>query len=323
MIEFAVVLAVGSPTHRSSLVYNRPRAMLPALGKPLVVRVMDRLYRSNIRKFIVVVGEGEGAVASYLNTSWVPDANIEFVLKFNNKSLLQTLANIARQINAPFLITSYNSFTQAQFYSRILSQHDKYKNELVLSGAEKVLSSSNQPHIALMEEQYVKDIVSEAPENKTGLMLTNLAVCGQNFVDYLAAMPTDKTNLFSDQFMDIAHQYLRTAESSTIIAKAAWTLQIDTDSDLLMLNRQLLDGGQDAYILSELPFSVRITPPVRIDPQVSVGQGAKIGPHVYLERGSSVGYEAVVKEAMVLAGGKVPARETVSNIIISSLGPIN
>ena len=101
------------------------------------------------------------------------------------------------------------------------------------------------------------------------------------------------------------------------------TVQIDTDSDLLTLNRQLLDGGQDAYILSELPPSVRITPPVRIDPPVSVGQGAQIGPHVYLERGSSIGHEAVIREAMVLGGGKLPAREVVSNIIISHLGPVN
>jgi NDP-sugar pyrophosphorylase family protein len=69
LVSCAVVIAVGNIAHQSQLIYNRPRAMLPALGKPLVVRIMDRLYRAGIQKFMVVVGEDEGAVAAYLNTA--------------------------------------------------------------------------------------------------------------------------------------------------------------------------------------------------------------------------------------------------------------
>ncbi len=49
MINHAVVVAIGNAVHQSKLIYNRPRAMLPALGKPLVVRVMDRLLRGGVR----------------------------------------------------------------------------------------------------------------------------------------------------------------------------------------------------------------------------------------------------------------------------------
>jgi len=68
---------------------------------------------------------------------------------------------------------------------------------------------------------------------------------------------------------------------------------------------------------------VQIIPPVRIDPQVSVGQGAQIGPHVYLERGSSVGRDVKIKNAIILQRANVPADKTVVDTIISTRGPIN
>ena len=50
LVEFAVILAVGSSLHQSQLTYSRPRVMLPVLGKPMVVRTMERLYRAGIHK---------------------------------------------------------------------------------------------------------------------------------------------------------------------------------------------------------------------------------------------------------------------------------
>ena len=72
MVDRAIVLAVGSTSHQSQLIYDRPRAMLPVLGKPLVARTMERFYRAGIEKFTVIVGYDEGAVASYLNAHWFP-----------------------------------------------------------------------------------------------------------------------------------------------------------------------------------------------------------------------------------------------------------
>src|SRR5690606_33597041 len=111
LINHAVILAVGTPSHNSRLTYNRAHAMLPALGKPLIIRIMNRLYDVGIREYTVIVGENEGAVASYLNTQWVPDAKVKFSLLFGNDSLLKLFQDIARQHRTPFLVCSYNCFT--------------------------------------------------------------------------------------------------------------------------------------------------------------------------------------------------------------------
>ena len=94
LVSRAVVIAVGNIAHQSQLTYNRPRAMLPALGKPLVVRIMDRLYRAGIQEYVVVVGEDEGAVAAYLNQHWAPNVSIEFIIQSKEQNLAKTLADI-------------------------------------------------------------------------------------------------------------------------------------------------------------------------------------------------------------------------------------
>ena len=43
MIQQAVILAAGHGTRLGPLTKDRPKSMLPVLGKPMMARVMDRL----------------------------------------------------------------------------------------------------------------------------------------------------------------------------------------------------------------------------------------------------------------------------------------
>jgi mannose-1-phosphate guanylyltransferase len=322
LIDCAVILAVGNPTHQSQLIYDRPRTMLPALGKPLVVRIMDRLHRIGIEEYIVVVGEEEGAVASYLNSQWVPDARIEFVMQASSDSLTRILADIARKRGKPFLVNSYNSFTHPHFPERLVKHMEDYRDALILSGANTTLSASNRSFFALTHDNHrVTAIVSEPPTSRANMTLADLAIVGQEVIHYLtSSLPA--TGNFSKQLMNTFDRYIR-AGGPTFIVDTAWLLQIQTDSDLLTLNRHLLDEGHDAHILSELPSTVRIIPPVRIDPQVSIGPGGKIGPYVYLEGGCSIGRNATVNNAMILRGATVVSGETVMNTIVATRARVN
>jgi NDP-sugar pyrophosphorylase family protein len=315
LIECAVIVAVNNNAYSTQL--NRTPAMLPALGKPLVVRMMDRLYRLGIRKYFVIVGESEGEVAAYLSRHWVPNVTIDFMFKLGSMSLMRTLADIARKYNKPFLITSYNCFTHGQFPGTLLNKVAQgSQNELVLGGAATTLSRTSKPRYVLTDGQRVTNIVREGTVGKQAHMLAEIAVCGQDFVNYLGSA-TIGTGTFDKTLMDIFQLYLQSGGAASL-SETAWMLPIETDYDLLILNRHLLDEEQDAHILSEVHHTVQITPPVRIDPQVSVGQGAKIGPHVYLERGSSVGYDAVVRNSMILSNATIAPNEKVTDTIVST-----
>lgn len=321
MIERAVILATDRARHHSMLTYNRAHPMLPAVGKPMVARVMDRLHRAGIRKFTVIVGIDEGAVAAYLDTHWQPDAEVDFVVQGAGIDLTQVLVTVAGEYGQPFMVCGYNSFTHTQFPESLLKHNSDNPKALVLGGATASLSKSQQHYYAIVDGQRVTEITASTPSDLNHFALSSLMVCGQSFVDYLGSLKDASLTTYDMGLLDIARLYIRSGGEARL-NETAWILQIEADRDLLVLNKHLLDDGQDAHILSELPYTVQIIPPVRIDPQVNVGQGAKIGPHVYLERGSSIGHEVIIRNAIILGRAKVPARKSVFDTIISTRGPI-
>lgn len=323
MIDSAVILATSTPGHQSSITRRRPRAMLPALGKPMVVRVMEQLYRAGIRRYIVIVGMDEGEVASYLDRQWMPDAHVEFKLKSGNETLTLMLSRIARELNTPHMITSYNSFTYERFVTSMLKHHDEYPQHLILAGAQFSLSPTAQQYYACMEGQLIDSIQQEKPDGGDFYTLTHHAIIGEHFLMYLQSMDEKEANRSGKNFFEIAGTYATTDDAKLTLAETSWILRVESDKDLLTLNKRLLEDSSDSHILSELPYTVRIIPPVRIDPQVSVGQGAVIGPHVYVERGASIGYEATIKNAVILERSSVPASASIDGCIITTKGPID
>ncbi|MEO8613425.1 MAG: NDP-sugar synthase [Chloroflexota bacterium] len=317
MVEFAVVLAVGSSLHQSQLTYSRPRVMLPVLGKPMVVRTMERLYRAGIHNFIVVVGEDEGAVASYLNTQWLPDVTIEFMIQPLTSSLTKSLAIIAHNNPEPFLLTTYNTFTHANFPERLLNHHNDNNQCLLLTAAPTSLSKSQPYAFAQINDDSVTITNQYQPDaNPSQMVLGNLAICSTTFIEYLIHQAAS-TGTFTKQLPDIFQAFAQSG-GYVQISETAWLLQIEADYDLLTLNRYLLDDGADTYILSELPPSVHVIPPVRIDPHVSVGPGTQLGPRVYLESGCTVGRNSNLTNTMVLQNAVVPAGSQISDAIIST-----
>lgn len=332
MVDTAVVLATESLNHTSQLLYNRTRNMLPALGKPMLVRVMDRLYRGGIRKFIVILGERDGVVASYLNNRWLPNVTIEFIIKLNPHPLGRILSGIATSHDHPFLIASYNSFTHANFTDRMLKYHHLTPKDLILTGAMNSLSKSGvhtyaqvglQTEVGYATEpdraaEPVLSIGTAEDPQYQNLILTNFACAGQDFVAYLKGLPNKlpKANTLNEIFSD----YIQ--EHTVRLVRSSWILQVETDQDIITLNRSLLDEKLDAHILSELPYTVRIKEPVRIDPGVSIGQGAVIGPHVYLESGCSVGHNASLQNCIIMSHANVPAQTALNGVIVSTRGMI-
>lgn len=322
MIDSAVILAISSPAHNSQLREQRPRAMLPALGKPMVVRVMDRLYRAGIRHYQVIVGIDEGPIASYINKRWMPDANVEFVLK-SNESLSLLIARVARKLDNPFILVSYNSFTFERFVHTLFKQHDKQNEHVILAGASMTLSpDAPTNHYAIMDDGKLREIVREKPDEKH-FVLTEHAICGQHFIDHMKELDDKTASSYGKSWFEIVKNYIKVQDAKYMVAETSWILRVESDKDLLTLNKRLLDDSHDGHVLSELPYTAKIIPPVRIDPQVSVGQSVVIGPHAYIERGSSVGYGAKIKNTVVLERGNVPADSDIDGAIVTSRGVID
>ena len=294
--------------------------MLPALGKPLIARVMDRIYQAGIREFTIILGEDEGEVAFYLN-KWMPDVKLEFVLEKYSTNLVRTLRPVLERHAPPYFFCLYNGFAHAKLPMRLLSSFEDNPDDLIISGAATTLSTSPNQHFGLVTGNTISEIVLEKPNDDKFMLLSDTGIFGKAFADYILNKQPARTGSLQTTFLDVTRTYLAAGGKASVV-DSGWNLRITSDQDLLTLNRHLLHDLQDAHLLSELPYTVQIIPPVRIDPQVNVGQGARIGPNVYLERGSSVGQGAVLKDCIVLSNVKVPATATIEDSIISTRGRV-
>lgn len=317
--ECAILVAVGLGTHQTQLAYSRSRAMLPALGKPMAARALDRLYSAGIRRYIVVLGEDEGGVAAYLNDHHLlPDASVEIVVQTNAQSMNQVLKEVAVQCKPPFLTTSYNSFAHPHFCERLLKLGAEFGDALVVSGADAPLPRADHGYVGLTNGDKLLQIAPRQTDNvqQESVLLTDMALCGDTFLEFVSHSSPRRS------LMELFQDYVAAAQAAYIV-RAGWVLQVFSDEDLHTLNKHLLEEEEDVSILSEIPTNVQIVPPVRIDPQVSVGPDTCIGPYVYLESGSTIGHHANLQHSMVLQRATVPPHAIITNAIVSSRARID
>ncbi len=117
VIQQAVILAAGRGTRLGLLTKDRPKSMLPVLGKPMMARVMDRLREAGIRRFVVVIGDQEGAIAAYLTSSWHPETETKFAIQAMPTGTVDALRLAAAHIDGPFLVTSVDNLTSTEHVS--------------------------------------------------------------------------------------------------------------------------------------------------------------------------------------------------------------
>lgn len=312
MIEQAVIIASGRGVRLGTLITDRPKAMLPVLGKPIIVRIMDRMREAGIHRFIVVVGEQEGEAAAYLNNSWVPDAKVQIVLQTTPRGSDDALACATNYIDGPFLLAAPDHLTPPGHIATLLKRFQETDSDMTLSLRVAVEEGmANLPLVTVDGPRVIK-ISESGPRSRHAQVAFMLHACSRRVLNHLErpshGVDRELTNLI---------QRLIAAGGKVNFVNAEWHSQLNTELDLLTINKRFLREGRDTHILSEIPGTVHITPPVRIDPKVSIGQGAKIGPNVYLESGAQVGQKAVVWDSVILRNAIIPDGEVLHGQIVT------
>ncbi|RPI99495.1 MAG: hypothetical protein EHM39_06430, partial [Chloroflexi bacterium] len=130
MIQQAVILAAGRGTRLGLLTKDRPKSMLPILGKPMMARVMDGLREAGIRRFVVVIGEQEGEIAAYLTNSWHPDTDTRFAIQAIPTGTVDALQLAAPNIDGPFLVTSVDNLTSTEHVRNLMARFDQIPGQI-------------------------------------------------------------------------------------------------------------------------------------------------------------------------------------------------
>jgi NDP-sugar pyrophosphorylase family protein len=314
MIEQAVILAAGRGSRVGALTENRNKAMLPVLGKPIMVRVMDRLREAGIKRFVVVIGSQDGGLASYLSSSWYPHLEVQFVLQPVPKGTADALSLAANYIDGDFLLSSVDNLTPPDHVPNLIRCLHETDADFVLSLLETDVDDIKASAEAIIDGDIVVDIV-EKPVNPVGNAASiMLYACKHHFLKYL---PSVIPSARGERELISAVQTLIQDGGHVAYVFADYRYHLSHDADLLMINKSYLEEERDSHILSELDGSINVIPPIRIDPGVRVGNNARIGPYVYLEAGCKVGIGATLSNTVVLHDGIIRDHETCENQIVT------
>lgn len=320
-----VVLAAGRGTRLGRLMADRPKALMPIAGKPMIARVLDMLEAQGVDRFIVVVHPQNEELLEELTRS-SRGVRIRLAYQTDRRGMadaFECAAPRVRQARAPeFLLASCDNLYPEGHVSNLIARRRKDRLDAALTLMWTSRQEATSSAAVVVEDGLVRDIiekprVEEIPSYKgcpQALSAPSLYALTPLILDYVPEVPLSPRR--ERKFADALR--LLIADGGKVGGQLVRDrVTLTHPEDLLAINRHFLRDDPDcATIEAEIPPDATIVPPVRIEAGVQVGPMCRIGPEAYLERGCSVQQEAVIRRAVVLRGALVEAQRLVDKSVI-------
>lgn len=301
MIKHAVIMAATPSRGMESITRTRPKVMLPILGKPLIAWVMEGLYKANIRRFTIVVGEHEGTAVEWLMANWHSDVQLTFAPQGHRRGTASALIAARGFIEDPFIITSCDNLVPETHISGLTEYFESRPSDAA------ALTLYYAPDDAIFTAGVLLDprgnvaYISEKPFGAHQDYMTTLPLYAftPDIMSYLDRVPIVEES--GERALAAAIQMMIDDGKLVGAVQVESRIRIDTPHDLLQANLQLLSETHAHTVKSEVPPNAHIEEPVYIDSSVMIGNGARVGPQVYLESGTVLGANTVVANSVILA----------------------
>jgi NDP-sugar pyrophosphorylase family protein len=298
------------------LLRTRPKAMLPILGTPLIAWVMDGYYKTGIRRFTVVVGEQEGAVAAWLSANWHADATLTFAAQGPERGTASTLYATRALIDEPFLIVSCDVLIPDEHVHQLASYFETHPSDVAALSLFYAPDQIPEGATVFLDPRGNVMYISETPAEGHQDYMTALPVYAFTpaILDYLDRLPVMEKS--GERALSAGIQLM--IDDGHVIGglQTGWRISLDQPEDLLTANILMMARDEKPVIASPMPDNGTLIPPVHIDAGVVIGSGASLGPNVYIETGSVIGPNVSLSDAIVLgvriSGGHSIQREVVA-----------
>ena len=312
----AVILAAGLGTRLQPVTSDRSKAMVPALGRPLVERALMPYAANGIRDFVLVVGADDEEIRRHFSDRSDLDVTTRFAVQEERLGMAHALAGAAHLLEGPFVLSACDSLVSVKHVGEVLCAADSADAVLSLLDVELELvarSASVELDGVRVRRIVEKPAPGEAISNTVSLPHY---VFPQRLIDRLPGVGRSARGEYEVQD---AIQALIDDGGKVVGVRAAERRQVSTPEDLLALTMRLLrEEVEPTHIApAQVGVGTNLVGPLRIEPGVVIGDRCEIGPHVYLESGSSVGNGAVVRESVALRNARVRDGQRVMGEILS------
>ncbi len=289
----AVILAAGEGTRMRPLTYNRPKVMMPVVGKPILEHIIASCVKAAVTRVVVVTGYHEDAVRSYFYDRPL-GAEIEFVRQERQLGTADAINQARDLVHGRFLVLNGDSLVSPSTLKNLIK---RATDQSTVIAAIKVSDPSNYGMLEVTGNTVSKII--EKPTNAR----SGLANIGSYVFDPTIFEAIDKTTRSTRDEYEItdAIQLLieQKEEVGYLHIDEPW-IDLGKPWDLLRANELLLpsiDGVNEG----------RVEPLATVDGAIKVGHDSivrngayimgpaiigahcDIGPNCYIRPGTCLG----------------------------------
>lgn len=311
-----VILAAGRGTRMRGLTADRPKAMLPVVGKPIIARVADQLQEAGVSGVLIVVAGDDRHIRPYFEAHPPQGISLRFAVQQQAGGMAHALLQAAPYIDQPFILTACDSLYPDGYYSQLVQAHQaddcpatlalmKVPPEVVVRAG--IADIADGRVVRVVE----KPTLEEAPSDIASLALY---VFDPALLGYLGQV--EKSSRGELELQDAIQLMIDEVGSLTGIL-TPWRLEMTAPPDLLEVNLRALRANPSLAVLPP-DCACQITPPVYIEPGVFVPNDAILGPNVYLEAGAQLGRGVTLHNCIVLHDGFVGDGQTIDSVLVSA-----
>ncbi|QYG92457.1 NDP-sugar synthase [Iamia sp. SCSIO 61187] len=294
----AVVLVGGFGTRLRPLTLDRPKQMLPIIGRPMIEPVIEHLAGHGIDDVVLSMGYKPDAFTAQYPTGEVAGVRLHFAVEPEPLDTAGAIrfAALDAGIDERFVVMNADCLTDIDV-SALVAFHDARGAEGTIA-LHKVTDPSAFGVVPTDADGKVEAFVEKPPadEAPTDLINAGIYVLEPSVLDRIA--PDRRVSIEREVFPAMV-------EAGTLYAAADDAYWIDAGTPALYIRAQLdmVDGHRGA-------------PVEGVDPQASIDPAAEVA-HSVVGAGCVVGAGAVVRDSVLLPGSTVADGSVVERTVLA------
>ncbi|MFC1913479.1 sugar phosphate nucleotidyltransferase [Chloroflexota bacterium] len=318
----AVILVGGKATRMLPLTYNAPKAMLPVLNTPFLEHVIHHLSSHRVKDIILAQGHLAQSIEGYLGDGSRLGVSLRYVVEDNPLGTAGAIKNTESYIDESCLVLNGDIFTDLDISAMI-----KYHQERGAKATIALTPVDDPTSYGLIETDSDGRVARFVEKPDRSEISTNMINAGTYILEpeVLAQIPA-QTNVSIER--ETFPQLL--AQGKPVYAYSAPTYWIDigTPEKYLELHSNLLRGEVSRYTLApdnEVLFgkqshvhpTSRITAPVVVGDNCSIGSNVELKGPMVIGHGSSILEDSVIESSIIWQNVQIGARVHLRKSIVA------
>ncbi len=283
----AVVLAGGEGKRIHPLGVNKPKAMFPIMGKPLIQFVIEALHQAGITDLILVTGPAHDQIRSYFGNGEDFGVKIQYTLQPEPLGQANAVQTAEKLVHSHFFVLNANDIFDPRLLTTVMARADETGANLALVGRQ-----VTEPwRFGVMRFDGHSRLVGVIEKPPAGQEPSNIAVVGVYYFspDIFRCIHDTPLGETDDQF-ERAYQLLIDRGEATHVEYTGIFESYKYPWNLLTISDLLLKQHLTAQ---------------RISPTAKISARAVIGENVIIEDNVRVFEHAVIRGPAYIGAGSV------------------